>query len=144
MPHPPLNLGAINHAALPTTDPVRGARFYCEVLGFVETPRPSFTFRGAWLLKQEARVMIHLIHDEAYREATGPLNSKLNHLAFQVADFDESVARLKSHGVEVLERILPDYNYRQAFFRDPDGNVLEIGEWPAPGNMFPDFADVSR
>ena len=35
-----------------------------------------------------------------------------------------------------VERVLPDYGYRQAFFRDPDGNVLELGEWPPANEMF--------
>ena len=45
--------------------------------------------------------------------------------------------RLTAHGVEIVERVLPDYGYRQVFFRDPDGNVLELGEWPAVNEMFP-------
>ena len=54
----------------------------------------------------------------------------------RVDDYDAAVAQLRAHGVEVLERVLPDYGYRQAFFRDPDGNVLEIGEWPPANDMF--------
>ena len=88
--------------------------------------------------------MIHLIHDDAFGEATaGPINSKLNHLAFHVEDYAAAVAGLAAHGVDYLERVLPDYGYRQVFFRDPDGNVIELGEWPAPGAMFPTFAQAS-
>jgi glyoxylase I family protein len=135
---PALQPGPLNHIALPTADPVRAARFYCDVLGFIETPRPAFSFRGAWLLRREVGVMIHLIHDEKFEpRANEPINSRTNHLAMQVSDYDQAVQQLAAHGVKYVERVLPDYRYRQVFFRDPDGNVLELGEWPSPVEMFP-------
>jgi glyoxylase I family protein len=131
----------MNHLALPTADPERGARFYADVLGFVITPRPAFSFRGAWLLHPAVGVMIHLIHDERFRpDLSQPINSRTNHLAIHVDDFDAAVASLASHGVEHVVRVLPTYHYRQVFFRDPDGNVIELGEWPSPAEMFPGLA----
>jgi catechol 2,3-dioxygenase-like lactoylglutathione lyase family enzyme len=127
----------MNHVALPTTDPARSARFYCDVLGFRETPRPAFSFRGSWLFRREAGVMIHLIHDERFRpQLDAPINTRTNHLAIRVDDYDRAVELLREHGVECVERVLPDYGYRQVFFRDPDGNVLELGEWPPANEMF--------
>lgn len=136
----PVSAGPMNHLALPTADPERGAQFYCDVLGFVRTSRPAFDFRGAWLLRPEVGVMIHLIHDEHFRSPeNAAVNSRGNHFAMQVEDFDEAVRRLTDHGVQYVVRILPDYNYRQAFFHDPDGNVVELGEWPSPNEMFRDL-----
>ncbi|MCA9236100.1 MAG: VOC family protein [Planctomycetales bacterium] len=131
----PLAPGPLNHVALPTADPEVGARFYGEVLGFQQTPRPGFSFRGAWLWRPETGVMIHLIHDERFRRPTGPLNTRTSHLALQTPDYDRSIEQLRAHGVEFVERVLPDYGYRQVFFQDPDGNVIELGEWPAPEEM---------
>jgi catechol 2,3-dioxygenase-like lactoylglutathione lyase family enzyme len=137
---PALQPGPLNHVALPTADPERGARFYCDVLGFVETPRPSFSFRGSWLLRRDVGVMIHLIHDKAHEaRPKPPLSSRTNHLAMQVKNFDAAVEQLAAHGVAHEVRVLPDYNYRQVFFQDPDGNVLELGEWPSPAEMFPEL-----
>jgi catechol 2,3-dioxygenase-like lactoylglutathione lyase family enzyme len=134
---PPIESGLLNHVALPTADPERAAKFYGQVLGFRETPRPSFSFRGSWLFRREAGVMIHLIHDERFQPRTGePINTRTNHLAIRVDDYDQAVERLRAHGVEFVERVLPDYGYRQVFFRDPDGNVLELGEWPPANEMF--------
>jgi catechol 2,3-dioxygenase-like lactoylglutathione lyase family enzyme len=128
----------MNHVALPTADPVRTVRFYCDVLGFTETPRPSFSFRGSWLYRREVGVMIHLIHDAAFQPpADEPINTRKGHLAIRVDDYDLAITQLRDHGVEFVERILPDYGYRQVFFRDPDGNVLELGEWPPVNEMFP-------
>jgi glyoxylase I family protein len=139
---PPVQVGRLNHVALNSADPQRGARFYCEVLGFIETPRPAFAFRGSWLLHPAVGVMIHLIHDEEFQPPlAGPINSRTHHLAIQVSDYGAAVERLKAHHVQYIERVLPDYGYRQAFFRDPDGNVLELGEWPSPDEMFPDLRE---
>lgn len=145
MTPPPIEIGALNHLALPTADPERGARFYCDVLGFVRTPRPGFDFRGAWLLRPEVGVMIHLIHDKEFRPAeSAAINSRGNHLAIHVDDFDEALRRLAAHGVRFVERVLPDYGYRQVFFHDPDGNVVELGEWPSADVMFPSNTTIKK
>ena len=135
----PLAPGLLNHIALPTADPVRGAKFYVEVLGFTETSRPSFNFRGAWLHRRDVGAMIHLIHDANIQpDLTAPINTRQGHVAIHIDDYDAAVAQLRAHGVEFVERVLPDYGYRQVFFRDPDGNVLELGEWPPVNEMFPE------
>jgi glyoxylase I family protein len=133
----PIQPGLMNHVALPTADPQRGAQFYCQVLGFVVTSRPAFSFRGSWLLHRDVGVMIHLLHDEGFRPPLEqPINTRTGHLAIRVDDYDRAVAQLAEHGVAYVERVLPDYGYRQVFFRDPDGNVLELGEWPPVNEMF--------
>jgi catechol 2,3-dioxygenase-like lactoylglutathione lyase family enzyme len=142
---PAIATGRLNHVALPTADPERGVRFYRDVLGFVETLRPAFSFRGAWLLKREVGVMIHLIHDAEFNPADEkPINSRTNHIAMQVSDYDRAVELLAAHGVEYVERVLPTYNYRQVFFHDPDGNTLELGEWPSPDEMFPEVTKTEK
>lgn len=140
MSSPSLQPGHFNHIALPTTDAERGAKFYCEVLGFRLVPRPAFSFDGRWLYRKEAGVMIHLIHDDNHRPSTGPINTRTNHFAMQSSDITRDLELLADHNVETVERVLPDYRsspagYRQVFFRDPDGNVVEIGEWPAVADM---------
>jgi len=146
MPAQPLEPGHFNHIALPTCDAERGARFYCEVLGFRLVLRPSFSFDGRWLYRAEAGVMIHLIHDANHQPSTEPINTRWYHFAMQSSDVTRDLQMLADHGVETVERTLPDYKnrqtgehrqtgYRQVFFRDPDGNVLEIGEWPLVAEM---------
>ena len=136
--------GHFNHIALPSADPERGARFYCEVLGFRLVPRPDFSFDGRWLYRAEAGVMIHLIHNEQGGEqanensqssSAGPINTRGHHFAMQSSDVARDLRLLAEHGVETVERTLPDHGYRQVFFRDPDGNVIEIGEWPLVAEM---------
>ncbi len=135
MPAPNLQPGHFNHIALATSDAERGAQFYCEVLGFRLVPRPAFSFEGRWLYRAEAGVMIHLIHDKNHQPSPGPINTRGHHFAMQSNDISADLLLLAEHGVETVERVLPDRGYRQVFFCDPDGNVIEIGEWPAVADM---------
>lgn len=124
-------LEQMDHVALPTSDAGRGERFYCNVLGFKSVPRPSFSFDGRWLEHPAVGVMLHLIHNDDLVPPTPSLNSKRGHFAIRCADVDQARSILERRGIEFVEHRLPDLGYRQLFFRDPDGNVVEIGEWPA-------------
>jgi catechol 2,3-dioxygenase-like lactoylglutathione lyase family enzyme len=143
-----LEPGQLNHIALPSADPERGARFYCQVLGFRLVPRPAFSFDGRWLYRAEAGVMIHLIHNEhdsvqdsvpanenSRSSSADPINTRGHHFAMQSSNIARDLQLLAEHGVETVARTLPDRGYRQVFFRDPDGNVIEIGEWPLVAEM---------
>src|SRR3989440_4965449 len=55
-----MEIRRLDHAALLIKDVERSRRFYGQVLGMEEVPRPSnFTFPGAWFRK--GRAEIHLI-----------------------------------------------------------------------------------
>lgn len=120
----------MDHVALPTSDAARGEKFYREVLGFRTVPRPSFSFDGRWLVHDAVDVMLHLIHAKDYERPTGPINTMRGHFALRCPDVDTALAVLRERGIEFVERQLPDYGYRQVFVQDPDGNIIELGEWP--------------
>ncbi len=123
--------GPINHAALNCRDVPRSVAFYRDLLGFQEVPRPGFDFDGAWLYRREARVMIHLIRDAHFDPPRDKIDTRKSHLAFTVPDASHAAAVLRAAGVEFIDRPLVDYGYQRVFCFDPDGNVLELGEWPA-------------
>ena len=123
-------VGRMDHVALPTSDAARGERFYCDVLGFRTVPRPSFSFDGRWLVHKAVGVMLHLIHNDDLAENRKAINSLRGHVAIRCSDIDAAKVALSARGVEFVEKRLPDYGYRQLFIHDPDGNLLELGEWP--------------
>ena len=125
----PIETRRFNHAALNSRDLGRSVEFYCRVLGFHEIPRPGFSFAGSWLYRDGLGMVLHLIQDANFNPPRDHIESRKNHLAFR-ADVDTSRERLREHGIEFAEHTLPDYGYRQLFFHDPDGNVIELGEWP--------------
>jgi glyoxylase I family protein len=130
-----VEVGPFNHAALNTFNVAASVRFYTEVLGFREVPRPSFSFAGSWLYREGLGMMLHLIDDQRFLAPQPTIETRRHHLAFRVDNFDQAKQRITAHGVEFVERKLPDYGYRQLFFHDPDGNVLELGEWPRAEDM---------
>ena len=120
----------MDHVALATGDAARGERFYCDLLGFRSVPRPSFSFDGRWLVHDAVGVMLHLIHVDDPKPPTDSINTRRGHFALRCSDVDAAIGVFRERGVEFVERRLPDYGYRQVFIRDPDGNVIELGEWP--------------
>lgn len=80
--------------------------------------------------------LIELLQDVAHPTAPpGPAHNRLcdrgiRHIAFTVADVEESYRILCEEGCEVLgEPITSPDNYAKVFFaRDPEGNLLEIVE----------------
>ena len=54
--------------------------------------------------------------------------STLNHLAFEIPpeSFDEHSRRLKELGIDLSFSDFPALNARAMFFKDPEGNVLEL------------------
>ena len=124
-------LGRMDHVALATSDAARGERFYCDVLGFHAVPRPAFSFDGRWLVHDGVGVMLHLIHNDDLAARPTEIDSLQGHFAIRCTNVDAAIEILQQHSIKFVEKRLPDYGYRQLFLHDPDGNVLELGEWPA-------------
>src|SRR5262249_14741983 len=62
-PAPGLRVKSIDHATLIVKDLGRSRRFYVDVLGMREVPRPAFSFAGLWF--QAGATQIHLIQEVA-------------------------------------------------------------------------------
>ena len=76
--------------------------------------------------------MIELLKDEAHPtpppERNDLCDRGIRHIAFTVADVEESWRTLSDHDCEVLSRpvVSPDGTARLFFARDPEGSLLEI------------------
>lgn len=111
----------IHHVSLNVSDTERSLAFYRDILGMALLPRPNFSFGGAWLDAGNGS-QIHLI------EADVP-PSLGQHVAFRVEDVDRTVAELRASGVDISDpKPVGDTDIRQAFARDPDGNLLEFSQ----------------
>ncbi len=125
----PLEPLSVHHIAVTTCDPERSARFYREVLGFRDLDRPAFSFRGAWLYDARTGIQLHVIEHPQPTQLVGPIDTITNHFALTVADLDEAERRLTAHGIEYHRQINAG-GFHQIFFRDPDGNHIEVGIYP--------------
>jgi catechol 2,3-dioxygenase-like lactoylglutathione lyase family enzyme len=116
--------GAHAFAKLPVTDIERARRFYVDVLGLqVTIERPG-----------------HLYFDHAdgstilVFRSSGKASGNHDQCGWIVGDVDAAVAELKRRGVVFEEFPGIDYEkgisangiYRSAWFRDPDGNLLNV------------------
>lgn len=113
----------IQHAAVQVADLEEALGFY-RLLGLDELQRPAALqpIPGAWL--SAGRSQLHLVVDPEMGEAPG-----LSHVAFEVDGLDGVVGVLRARGLEVSEPTEVG-GARQAFLRDPSGNLLELCEGP--------------
>lgn len=114
----------LHHVSFTVSDVEASRRFYGELLGLDEIPRPDFGFPGAWF--QTGDVQVHLIVPPpgAPKDAPPPrLSPVAGHAAFEIDDYTAVRDALRERGVELLETG-PEVG--QLFVRDPDGNVIEL------------------
>lgn len=113
-----------HHISFSVTDLACAKRFYGDVLGLAEIPRPEMGLGGAWYAAGDTEV--HLIVKPAGADVGQPparLTPIADHAAFQIDDYDAAVAHLRSAGLDVMETTRA---IGQLWVRDPDGHVIEF------------------
>jgi glyoxylase I family protein len=113
-----------HHMSFPVSDLDRSRVFYEQVLGLSAIPRPDMgTLRGIWYAAGDCEV--HLIETPAGADvgsAPPSLNPMARHAAFSVSDYDETLAHVQSHGLDVVE----SRRAGQMWVCDPDGHIIEL------------------
>src|SRR4051812_18833697 len=106
----------IDHVAIDITDVERSKKFYGELLGLKEIPRPqSFTFGGAWY--QIGPEVLHLV---SRPEQIPPAP---HHFCLWVADVQAAARLIGGAGCEVVwDARFKIPGIDRFFTRDPDGN----------------------
>lgn len=137
-----MQVTSLFHVSIKTQKPVATQKFYKEVLGMVDAPRPPFEFPGFWLQLPTSvgQVPLHFYtgHAALNDDGSAPVRSgSIDHLAFTAHGFSEMRARCKKMGVPYRERTVPSLTLVQLFFYDPNGIQLElnfnsISEEPLP------------
>lgn len=125
----------LNHYFVRANDLERSRRFYCDVLGFEEMPRPDFPFPGHWL-GVNGKIQVHLgkhgvPNSELYylgstaRSATD--NSGIvDHIAFLAVEPQAFAERFEALGLAARNRYFPEFQLFQMFIKDPDGLTIEL------------------
>ena len=109
----------VHHVSINVADTETARDFYVDVLGFEVLHRPDLGFPGAWL--RIGAQQLHLL-EKPVPEDHG------QHFALAVDDLDEAVTVVRAHGVEVGDPREIEGVCRQAFFRDPSGNRVELNQ----------------
>ena len=134
------------HFGMRVADIDRSLAFYTavgyEVVGRVpETPLGELTMLK---LPNDEFVTIELVHDGT--QGDGNVGTALSHFVIQVESLDATIAELSARGIEADVPASPDgsADLRTTSIVDPDGNRVELVQWPAghaDGMSAADWAD---
>ena len=127
----PIRVKRIDHVTFVCKDMEASRKFYADVLGMDEVPRPGFKFPGLWF--QAGTTQIHLIGEHP---ESGPASvfipeecaiSRTRHVAFEVDDAMAARDRLVELGIEIQAgpKNRPDGPI-QLYVFDPDRNLVEL------------------
>jgi catechol 2,3-dioxygenase-like lactoylglutathione lyase family enzyme len=113
---------ALDHVniAIPRAKEAEVLRFYREVLGLLEIPKPAELRArgGAWFEAGHAQIHISL------EDVEGPQSRR--HVCVLVSDLDAARQTMTRHNVAIEEGGTAE-GLTRFFVRDPAGNRLEIG-----------------
>ena len=73
---------------------------------------------------------------EPLEEPRDPWLMRFNHFCLQIENLDDYVTLLESRGVTVTGRKTGNDHSRQAWIKDPDGNLIELQEYTPLSRQF--------
>lgn len=119
----------LSHIALIIKNLKDTEKFYSNILGFEKIYRPNFKSKGLWY--KVGDFYLHLILSETMaRPFIDPINQTAQtHFAIALTniDYTEFLAKLKSLDIKIIsEEFSKETNIKQAFFYDPNFNMIEI------------------
>jgi len=116
----------IDHCSVIITDVARSRRFYRDLLGLKEIPKPrTFDFVALWFDLGNQQLHL-LLKDKA--DTISP-----RHFALRVVDAAAARRYMEERGVATEETtLIPGAD--RFFIRDPDGNRIEVIQWQQPYN----------
>jgi lactoylglutathione lyase len=134
---------SVSHFGLCVSDLDRSMRFYCDGLGFEPLIKYDIGNEFAHTLEVDGDVrlvsqmigkdglMIELLHYLSPGVVGSPSPTRntlgITHLACNVDDLDETLARLVEHGGTIIESTRTDNEVgRITFVADPDGTRIEL------------------
>lgn len=134
------------HVGLRVTDRDRSLAFYAG-LGFQVVGEVAETDLGHLTMLKlpgDEFVTIEIVHDPD--GAAVDTDTRLSHLVIQVDSMDATLAQLAACGIDAEAPTSPDGSddFRTTWIVDPDGNRVELVQWPdghAEGMTAADFAE---
>ncbi|MFZ5892941.1 MAG: VOC family protein [Myxococcota bacterium] len=112
----------MNHFTVLTDDLAATVRFYRDLLGLREGPRPPLGVPGAWLYA-DSEAILHIV---AGRPLPSPRAGVLDHMAFSATNLRDIAARLTAAHVAFSLTRQPQTNLWQLFFYDLNGARVEL------------------
>jgi catechol 2,3-dioxygenase-like lactoylglutathione lyase family enzyme len=120
-----MSVGVLDHYNVSTRNLRDTVRFYEEVLGLVNGPRPPFDFPGAWLYS-EGHPVLHLNDISPTDKPQRPDSGVIDHIAFGSRGFEAMKQHLARKGVPFRANEVPNSTRRQIFVTDPNNVLIEL------------------
>ena len=120
-----MSVGMLDHYNVSTRKLGDTIRFYEEVLGLTNGPRPPFNFPGAWLYSA-GHPVLHL-NDISSTDRQQPADSGvIDHVAFGSRGFEAIKQHLTGKEVPFRVNQVPNSRRWQIFLTDPNNVVIEL------------------
>jgi len=117
----------MNHFTVIAEDERATLDFYVGLLGLTVGPRPDLGFPGAWYAVGDSQELHLIVHPPSKTmRGTPEIDGRDGHFAFRVRRYDETLARLREHGIALIESPHNKTPWAQIYVTDPDGNVIEF------------------
>ena len=120
-----MSVGVLDHYNVSTRKLGDTVRFYEEILGLVNGPRPPFDFPGAWLYS-EGHPVLHLNDISPTDKRQPPDSGVIDHVAFGSRGFEAMKRHLDQKGVTFRVNEVPNSTRRQIFLTDPNNVLIEL------------------
>lgn len=132
-PSPPQGLivHGLFHVAIKTANLDATRRFWRDIIGLREVPRPDFGYPGAWLSCGQPGGQA-IIHIYAGGPALGPAgvvecgSAAIDHISLACSGYHATLARFRAAGLDWREYLVPGTSLWQLFVYDPSGVQLEL------------------
>jgi catechol 2,3-dioxygenase-like lactoylglutathione lyase family enzyme len=120
-----MSVGVLDHYNVSTRKLDETVRFYENVLGLVNGPRPPFDFPGAWLYS-EGHPVLHLNDLSPTDKQQRPDSGVIDHIAFGSRGFEAMKQHLASKGISFRVNQVPNSRRWQIFLDDPNNVMIEL------------------
>jgi catechol 2,3-dioxygenase-like lactoylglutathione lyase family enzyme len=127
-----ISIDRIDHLVLTVHDLERTIDFYQRVLGM-----EPVTFAGGrrGLAFGRQKLNLHQAGREFEPKALKPHPGAIDLCFISETPLEQVIGELKAHGVHVIEGPVPKTGalgpMSSVYFRDPDGNLVEVSNYPA-------------
>ncbi|MEM9073238.1 MAG: VOC family protein [Myxococcota bacterium] len=124
----------VDHVGIRVRQRTRAIAFY-EQLGFEVRADGGFERGHPIIMEDPSGVVINLLGPATTPEGPNVLmdveakHSGYTHMALRVSSLDDARAFLADHGIAITGQFSFG-DLRALFIRDPDGNVIELDEYP--------------
>ena len=121
-----MEVDTIDHVNVETDNVDRSAKFYREVIGLKEGPRPDFDRPGFWMYAGDKPV-VHIIKTaQNNKMLTGSKDASISHFALQIKNLKNARDHLDSLGIKYNILQVPGTEIGQLFLEDPEGVLIEL------------------